>query len=243
MKNSIGILIILFVSITLTAQEFDFDQSFKEAYLTANTDLYLKNIETLRQTYSSSQAQQDLFNLAKAQYYATSAFMATKDKKEAKKLLDNAEKGIKKYLKKEEDSGAAHALLSAIYGLQIGLSPMKGMTLGGKSSKHLDQALALSPNDPFVLMLKGSNLYYTPSMWGGDPKEAIEYLLQAKKILQEKGKSCSIDWHNTMALLGQAYHYQEQYHQALESYQLALKESSNFGWVKYNLLPKLEKEM
>lgn len=242
--KQIFILLFTFIALSFThAQDVDFDETFQQAYVNADAKLWESKISTFKETNSTTSDSELLLQLAKAQYYATTSYLAKGNKEKAGDNLKEAETNLNTYLKANEKSGVAHALLSAIYGLQIGLSPMKGMTLGSKSSKHLDKALQYSPNDPFVLMLKGSNLYYTPAMWGGDSEEAINYLNKAKEAFEKQGNYCTIDWLNNMALLGQAYHYEEQLQDALSTYKTALNTSGNFGWVKYNLLPKLEKDM
>lgn len=71
------------------------------------------------------------------------------------------------------------ALLSAIYGLRIAISPMSGMRYGPKSGHALKTAMSLEPENPRVLMLSGTNKARTPSRFGGDKDLAVRLYASA----------------------------------------------------------------
>ncbi len=243
MKNLI-ILTMFFLSVTSAfAQECSTEETAYKAYLTADTELWQQTITDLQQQYDKSKSDADLLALARGQYESYTALQGQTDKKAKQKHLDTAEKNAATYLENNKDSAEGHALLSSIYGLQIALSPMKGMSLGRASGTHLDKALKLNPKSPFVNYQKGSSLYYTPAMWGGDVDEAIVYLTKTKQLCEAAKQTESIVYLNTLAVLGQAYQYKEKYADAKKEYETALAVAPEFGWVKYQLLPELEKEM
>ncbi|MDJ0652743.1 MAG: hypothetical protein QNJ40_01205 [Xanthomonadales bacterium] len=68
------------------------------------------------------------------------------------------------------------ALRANCFGGIIGLSPLRAMTLGSRSSAAMDGALAMHPNHPFVLLQAAVSDLKTPRAWGGSPGRAVERL-------------------------------------------------------------------
>ena len=242
MKN-ILILICCFFTLNLSAQDSLLQIKMYEAYLNADNGKWLECINALNANYEKSSADADLLALAKAQHASFTSFQIKKDTEGAQEVINKAQENVEIYLQNNRKSAEAHALLSGILGMQISLSPMRGMSLGSKSSNLVDKALKLDPMNAFANYQKGSSLYFTPKMWGGDVPKAIEHLKAAKTIYEAQGMENDWNYLNTLAVLGQSYHYQEKLESAKESYDLALATAPDFGWVKYNLLPKLEQEM
>lgn len=223
----------LFLATTAYAQ----DAELARAYAANDAAAFERVIQKL----SAETTADAPFQTAKAEYAAYAAYQFAHGEKAVKTLMDGAQKRLETYLKAQPDHAEAHALLAGIYGIQIGMSPMKGMTLGSKSSRHLERALELAPDNAFVNYLKGSNLYYTPSTWGGDVAESVVRLELAKSNYESCDPNHSWEYLATLALLGQAYHHQEQTDRAAATYRLALQTEPNFGWVKYELLPKVQR--
>jgi len=242
MKN-ILLLICCIFTLNISAQDSLLKVKMYEAYLSADNGKWLECINALDAIYEKSADDADLLILAKAQNASFVSFKVKEDDEGAQKILDQAQKNVEVYLQNNRKSADANALLSSILGRQIALSPMKGMSLGSKSSNLIDKALKLDPMNASANYQKGSSLYFTPRMWGGDVPEAIKHLKAAKAIYETQDIDNNWDYLNTLAILGQAYHYQEELSSAKESYDLALSTAPNFGWVKYNLLPKLKQDM
>jgi len=243
MKNTLLLIIALFVSFTAFGQDTDMKAKMYQAYLTADQAKWETYISQLENKYEQSNEAADLLILAQAQHASVSAFKANKDQEGAQNILDSAEKNTDIYLKGNSKSASANALLSAIYGMQIGMSPAKGMSLGYKSTNLIDKAIKNDPMNAFAQYQKGSSLYFTPRMWGGDVPKAIERLIAARELYEAQGVENEWNYLNVLAVLGQAYHYQENYDAAKKSYDSALAIAPDFGWVKYRLLPKLEGDM
>jgi hypothetical protein len=47
---------------------------------------------------------------------------------------------------------------------------------------NIDSAKTINPNNPRIYHLKGVALYFTPKMFGGGAKNALEYLEKAKTL-------------------------------------------------------------
>lgn len=181
--------------------------------------------------------------LAKGYYGAAGTAMGNRNEDLAEEMLDKAEGMVKEILDNDQKSVEGNALLSSVYGMQIGLSPMKGMYLGSKSSKLASKALKLAPENPFANFIKGSSLFYTPSLFGGDVKKSITHLEKAKTIHEKNGTVHTWEYMNTLALLGQVYYSEKEYQKAKTVYETALKTAPDFIWVKKILLPKTVKAM
>jgi tetratricopeptide (TPR) repeat protein len=242
MKNVL-ILICCFFTFSISAQDSLLQVKMYEAYLNADNGKWLECINALDAIYEKSSDDTDLLALAKAQHASFTSFRIKKDTEGAQKIINVAQKNVEIYLKNNSKSAEANALLSGILGLQISLSPMKGMSLGSKSSSLADKAIKFDTMNAFANYQKGSSLYFTPRLWGGDVPQAIEHLEVAKRIYETQGIDNDWNYLNTLAILGQAYHYQEDLEKAKTSYDLALTTAPDFGWVKFNLLPKLEQDM
>lgn len=214
-----------------------------QAYMTGDVDVFAEEIAQQQQQFTTSQDAADQLALAKLQYAAFAAFQKTKDEDGAQNTVNAAEKNAKAVLKANPKSAEANALLSGIYGLQIGLSPMKGMTLGSKSSNLINKALKIDADNAFANYQKGSSLYYTPRLWGGNVPKSIEHLNKAKASYEANDMQENWEYLAVLATLGQAYHYQENFEQAKSTYELALEVAPDYGWVKYQLYPNLKKDM
>lgn len=216
-----------------------YEQQFYSAYQMNSVSAWaitLKKLEALKDENAQ-------LLLAKGHYAAASTAIGNKDEELTKELLEKGEKLTTQFLKKNKENAEAHALMSAILGLKIGLSPMQGMFLGSKSSNHIEKALTLAPDNSFVNFVEGNSLYYTPSMFGGDSKKSIVHLEKAKNNYIKNQRTATWEYLSTMAVLGQAYHYEEDYKNAKMTYETALETAPDFGYIKKYLLPKTEKAL
>ena len=66
------------------------------------------------------------------------------------------------------------ALLSGLWGYRVmEASIFKIPTYGTRATRLLEQAQALDPEDPFVLLVEGQSLLFRPALFGGDPEAAL----------------------------------------------------------------------
>jgi tetratricopeptide (TPR) repeat protein len=140
----------------------------------------------------------------------------------------------------------SYALLSSVIGQQIGSNPLKGMTLGPRSSNAMDKALELGPRNPRVWLLRGIGAMFTPKLFGGGSDKAIEYLQRAIPLFdQDQPEKPAPSWGRAEAWvwLGQALAKEERFGDAREAYLKALELEPNHGWVRGVLLPELEKKI
>lgn len=212
-----------------------------QAYITNDLDSWASAVETDARVYEQTQEAALLLSMAKGAYGAIGACFAQEDKKAAADWADRAEGYVKDYLKEVPKSAEAKALLAGIYGMQIGLRPMRGMTLGPKSGRLLSEAVSLDENCALAYYVMGTSAYSTPETWGGSKTKALEHFTKARELYEAQGKTTG-NWEylSVLAWQGMNQHSLEQYTQAQITYQKALETEAEFGWVKYVLLPKTE---
>jgi len=215
------------------------EQQFFNAYIKNSIPAWKISLSQLE----NSQDESLQLLLAKSYYGAAGTGMGNQDEDFASAMLDKAAILTKSILEKDNQSAEANALLSSVYGMKIGLSPMKGMFLGSKSASAAAKGIKLAPENPFTNYVKGNYLFYTPSMFGGDAKESLTYLEKSKKCYEKAIKTNNWEYLSMLTLLGQAYHKEGLYEQAKATFETALKIAPDFNYVKKALLPRTEKAL
>jgi len=137
----------------------------------------------------------------------------------------------------------AWALLAGCYGQMMGLHPMRGMYLGPKSSNAMDTAKRLAPKNPRVWIISGTQEYFTPSLFGGDKKQALTQFKKAARLARQETVDDPLppSWGHAEAYawIGLAQMNAERYAEARAAFEDALEVNPDYGWVKAVLLPKL----
>jgi len=233
-----------FLSLFIIGLSAQIDQAkitkqFYTAYITNSNPAWKITLAQLQDTKEESLQ----LALAKGYYGAAGTAMGNQDEDLAEEMLNKAEAIAKQLLTQNKKSPEAKALLSSVYGMTMGLSPIKAMYLGSKSSSAAKAGIKLAPDNAFTNYVMGSYLYHTPSMFGGDAEGSLAYFEKSKAIYEKEGRTQSWEYMNLMAFLGQVYHNQKEYVKAKAIYTTALEIAPNFGYVKMYLLPLTEKAM
>ena len=124
---------------------------------------------------------------------------------------------------------------------------VKGMGIamenGPKSSALLAQAGGMAPENPRILFFRGVSLVTTPEQWGGDLAQGTKLLEQAEASFEHPAKNAMVHWGHGESLvwLGIAKQKAGDIGAARAAWQKALGLEQNYSWVKYVLLPSLEK--
>ena len=71
---------------------------------------------------------------------------------------------------------------------------------GAIFSENLGKAKALNADNPRIYYLKGTSLFYTPTMFGGGKAASIKYFEQAKALFEKESKASLLVpyWGNEM---------------------------------------------
>jgi tetratricopeptide (TPR) repeat protein len=162
---------------------------------------------------------------------------------ESRSLLDDASKRLGEVIKSNDKSGEARALLASVLGNLIRFGGNK-MVLGPEAQALRDEALSLEPNNPRVMLQAAVTTYHTPAEYGGGVAQAEAALRHAIALFERE--PAARPWPNwgrfdAHAWLGQALAARGDKAGARTEYNLALEQWPKSGWVKFVLMPALDK--
>ena len=167
------------------------------------------------------------------------------ESKDPSEHLNAAVEHLKKATEIDPQAAEAYSLLSSVYGWQIGLSPMKSMLLGPRVGKAAQKAKQLAPDNPRVVLSAAISDFNTPKMFGGSKEKGLQGFQRAAELFAQEEPTDPIQpvWghREAYAWLGIAYQNQGELESARAAFEKALEVDPDFGWVKYVLLPELEK--
>jgi tetratricopeptide (TPR) repeat protein len=172
------------------------------------------------------------------------AFLQGVPNKERDDLLADGVQRLQAVLKANPRDVEAHVLLGALYGSQIARSPIRGMTLGRSANDELERAATLAPDNPRLHLQQGISFFNTPAMFGGSTDKAERSLRRSIELFQRE--PADRPWPNWGRLDAHAWRGQVLLEKgdrggARAEYDKALAIAPQSGWVRYSLLPALEK--
>jgi tetratricopeptide (TPR) repeat protein len=161
------------------------------------------------------------------------------------KNIDSAMVHVDKIMEIKGFESEGNALAAAIYMMRIAKYPAEAASLSCKISGFIAVAEEKNQDNPRPYIIDGIMKYRTPEAFGGDKNEAINILKKSMTLFEKQKNIDSLmpDWGylEAHAWLGQLLVEQESYDEAEFLYRKALSIEPEFGWIKYYLLPKLEK--
>ena len=187
------------------------------------------------------------YYIALADYRIADYLLAAgeENKGAAAEHLKTAVDHLQKATEIDPQAAEAYALLSSAYGRQIGLDPIKGMTLGRKAQKSLKKAVQLAPDNPRVALCAAIRDFNTPGMFGGSKEKGLQGFQRAAELFAQEEPIDPIQpaWGHsrTYAWIGLAYQDRGELAPARAAFAKALAINPHFSWVKNVLLPELEK--
>lgn len=187
----------------------------------------------------------DRYNLAYVKWRIAQALYAESDtEEERQKLLAEARELLEAAVEADPDNAEALALLGGVLGESIGDSMIRGMTLGPKSGAALNKAARLDPENPRVALQRGVSYFHTPSMFGGGVEKAIGELQRARELFDRRAPAPPWpSWGriDAYAWLGQALAREGREDEARAVYREALEIEPDAGWIRFALLPALDR--
>jgi tetratricopeptide (TPR) repeat protein len=160
-------------------------------------------------------------------------------------FLQEARNTLTALIKEDPGNAEAHALLSTVYGQEIGSSFWRGITTGPKASSAIKTALRLAGENPRVALQAGVSALMTPGMFGGGLDKAEKELRRAEELFaHQPGDQAWPNWGrlDVLAWMGQVLAKKGDLQGARSYYQRALTLQPDYGWVRDVLLPALEKQ-
>jgi tetratricopeptide (TPR) repeat protein len=185
------------------------------------------------------------YYIAYADYNLAHFYHSGKNDEMLSRALDDGISHLEKAMELKTDFADAAALLSALLGEKISVSPWKAMILGMQSGSAMKKAVEIEPGNPRIYYLDGAGAYFTPKLFGGGKDKARTALTKAAQLFREyKSPSALLpDWgeRETWAWLGVIAADADSLDLAKTYYEKALSVDPEYNWVKYRLLPGLEK--
>ncbi len=210
-----------------------------DAYLSGLKLLWEKGVAQEQRKFDSHPTDHNRFDLAYAQFGLLSYTLKNKDEELFDDYVDETIEHLEHLVENDFQVAESKALLSSIYGLKIGYSSWKGMFLGPRSARLIEEATKTDRNSAIVWKLNGRSKQFTPKSFGGDNEAAIRSYEKAIK-LWETQSLIEDNWFylDTYAWLGLAYEKKGDVEKAINCYEKALELEPDFNWVKNSLLPK-----
>ncbi len=141
--------------------------------------------------------------------------------------------------------GEALALHATVLSVLVGVrGPESAAPLATRAAQQMAEARRLAPESPRVAIQAGIAAFYTPPEWGGDVKKALALFEQATGAYAAAGEiTAQPSWGRAEAHVwtGQAYEKIGDAGRARAEYEKALAAAPNYAWVRYALLPNLDK--
>lgn len=142
--------------------------------------------------------------------------------------LEKADKFLARSIQLERTAEAL-ALHSVVLGRLIGVRGVDAVfEYGRKSSAELDEAFALEPQNPRVLLLAGTTAYHKPKLWGGSVDRALQYFQEAAAEFEKESAGAAVAgapaWGHAEAFawVGRAYEKKGNIAAARAAYERAL---------------------
>jgi hypothetical protein len=186
-----------------------------------------------------------LLELVNYQYGYIGYCLGYDKKEEAKKYLDLATENIELLEKKKYHPAILNAYKSAFYSYKISLDKILAPVLGMKSIESARSAIELDEENYFGYIQSGNIQFYMPSSFGGSKKDALEYFLKAKELIEKNPDDTVENWNylSLLVIIGQSYYYLNDYPAAKKVYENILRLEPGFLYVKNELYPDLIMKM
>ncbi len=244
MKNEIKLftLVPLLLFTIFANAQHEHDEMAYRAYLTTNKSLWKQLVANRQEAYEQDKTSKNLYNLVLAQHGLLNSTLVDQDEELFDDHFKKTKRNLEELIEAGYQPGNCKALLSSIYGWEMGYSPWKSMFLGPKSSSAIEKATTIASTSPIVWQVHGSSKLFTPAAFGGSLTEAISSYEKSVELYESDLESIKSNWRylDALAWLGQAYANNGQTESAQKVYKKALETEPEFGWVKHVLLPDLE---
>lgn len=227
-----------------TASLVEAETKIESASLHVDAGLLALQVEMIEKELAAAPADPALNYFRAMAHYAEGCLArAQKNPKNAGTQFEEAVKNLEQ-IKSGPFETEAMAFRGYLLNQLIGVKgSASAMTLGPKSGNLLGQAAGRAPANPRVMFFQGVSLVTTPEMFGGDIAAGTKLLERAEAAFGKQAKDAAVHWGQAEALawLGIAKKKSGDLDGARKAWERALAVEPEYGWVKYVLLPSLEK--
>ena len=237
------LLIILNSVVQLNAQESvakKLNEKSLKAYTNSNIFMWKQLSNQADQILNNGTFNKDSeIDAIKIKYGLLYACLSNQDEKTYEHYIDNTLSQLNQLLKKYPESSDIYCISASLMSVQMGFSPMKGMTLGSLSGKHIQQSIKLDSLNAMAWRQYASSKYFTPKMWGGDIQDAINKYNHSIYLYENQAKIKDWMYVDAIVWLGIAYKKVGKTEKAKMEFEKALTITPEFSWVKNELLPSV----
>lgn len=220
----------------------------QQAYSSYNKDLLLNAKSIFESAVNEDKANPlPLYYVTYADYKLLEMSLRDKGNGLFEKYFEEAEINGKQLSEMKGIESEGKTLLAAIYMMKIANNPMSAVSLAQQIMELLNEAEKIDNLNPRIYLIRGSMKFNMPKMFGGSFEQAADNFRKSISIFEKQELTDSLQpswgYMESFAWLGRAYEQLENYDSAKFIYQKALSIEPEFGWIKYSLLPNLEKKM
>ncbi len=214
------------------------------SYVSGKVTDWGKLLPAMEKSYQENGGDDLLLEIARTHYGLVAFLINNNSEDEAEAYLKQGLAEVEQLLTRNPSNAEAMALKASFTAFRIAISPYLGPFLGPRSLGYIDEAMKFDGKNPYVLIDKANAKQFTPGIFGGDLDEAVGYYKQSIAAFERMDPSeCRWVYLNALANLGTCYEKMGQYANAEATYRKALTVAPDFHWVKYFLLPKLQKRL
>ena len=244
MKRIFTLAILSCLFIGSISAESQYRKKTFDLFVTGNILQGEKVIDTMKND-PSCQSIEDKEELLSYYYGLVGHLIDIKDKKHARKVLDDALSIIKPLADENPENGRLSGLMANFQGFQIALSPLKATTLARSMLQHANKAEKISPDDPDVNIWSANILFYMPNVFGGDSQLSREYYRKALRLYEENEALRSNNWMYLQLIitLGLVEEKDENYEKAHEYFSKAMELYPESPHLKNVLYPRILSEL
>lgn len=200
------------------------------AYLNTSKTMWTNAVKLADKNHGANS-----FEKAMALYGLLNNTMSSQDEETFDAYKEQTIELLENVIESNEKWGEPRAVLSAVYGLEIAYSPMKGMYLGMRSSSLIAEAMELQSESPLVQKLYGGSKLYTPVMFGGDPEMAVKSFRKSIAFYEETDTQNNWLYLDAMMGLSMALRKIGDSKEAIEILEKAVDIEPDYHWARKTL--------
>jgi tetratricopeptide (TPR) repeat protein len=210
------------------------DSILYKSYITENRDLTMALIKNLS---IESPSLENSYLLLKAQYALLyfNTFNNT-DKSLFNTYIIKAKANADKLIENKRYLPDVYVIKACLYGIEIGISPMKGVYLGSSIDNCITKATNINKLYPLIWTTKGRSLVSKPSVFGGDVKQGIRLFDLSITLFENNKTKTSWEYIDTYLQIAIAYLKINNKEKAKEYLNKVLKIEPDFKSAKWFLL-------
>lgn len=186
-----------------------------------------------------------LLELVNYQYGYIAWCIGNNKEDDARKYLKLAEENLLTLSSETGNTSMVNAYKAAFYGYKIGLNKLTAPFNGPISMNCAKIALESDKENPFGYVQYANIQFYMPAVFGGSKKEALEYYLKARELMERNKDDIKGNWNylSLLIVIAQSYSYVDDYKSSIEYLDKILKIEPDFSYVKNELYPQVLKKI